>query len=83
MSEDKHTNRIDYGVILSVMLLALFSIAMIYSTTNLMAGEGMRQTIMHTIWYALGTINWLFMDSKIVIGEDSFLWLFLYALTFV
>ncbi|MEC6749114.1 FtsW/RodA/SpoVE family cell cycle protein [Marinilactibacillus sp. XAAS-LB27] len=56
MSEDKHTNRIDYGVILSVMLLALFSIAMIYSTTNLMAGEGMRQTIMHTIWYALGTI---------------------------
>ncbi|WP_208559812.1 FtsW/RodA/SpoVE family cell cycle protein [Marinilactibacillus kalidii] len=56
MNEDKQTNRIDYGIILSVMLLALFSIAMIYSTTSLINNTGIRQTIMHTAWYGLGAI---------------------------
>lgn len=56
MSNDKNVQRIDYGIILTVMLLGLFSIGMIYSTTALMEGAGIRPTIMQIAWYVLGAV---------------------------
>lgn len=56
MSNDKNVQRIDYGIILTVMLLALFSIGTIYSTTALMDGAGIRSTVMQIAWYGLGAI---------------------------
>lgn len=55
MTENKET-KIDYGIILSVLLLAIISIATIFSTTYLGAGAGIRATIMQLIWYVVGTV---------------------------
>ncbi|WP_080147345.1 FtsW/RodA/SpoVE family cell cycle protein [Marinilactibacillus piezotolerans] len=56
MSNNKENQKIDYGIILTVMLLALISISMIYSTTALMGGAGLAPTIMQAVWYGLGAI---------------------------
>lgn len=55
MTENKET-KIDYGIILSVLLLAIISIATIFSTTSLDAGNGMGATLMQVIWYVVGTV---------------------------
>lgn len=55
MTENKET-KIDYGIILSVLLLAIISIATIYSTTYIDAGDGIRATIMQVIWYVVGAV---------------------------
>ena len=49
MTENKET-KIDYGIILSVLLLAIISIATIFSTTYLDAGDGIKATLMQVIW---------------------------------
>ena len=56
MNNDKNVQRIDYGIILTVMLLGLMSVGMIYSTTALMEDAGIRATIMQIAWYGLGAI---------------------------
>lgn len=53
-SEDNNT-RIDYGIILCVMLLAIISLVTIYSTTVLIQGGSIRTTISQAVWYVLGT----------------------------
>lgn len=55
MTENKET-KIDYGIILSVMLLAIISIATIFSTTYLTGNTGIRATLMQVIWYVVGTV---------------------------
>lgn len=55
MTETKET-KIDYGIILSVLLLAIISIATIFSTTHLTANDGIRATLMQVIWYVVGTV---------------------------
>lgn len=50
-------SKIDYGIILSVLLLALISIVTIYSTTYLMSNTpSLRPTIMQVVWYVIGTV---------------------------
>ncbi|MGY0400694.1 FtsW/RodA/SpoVE family cell cycle protein [Carnobacterium jeotgali] len=55
MTENKET-KIDYGIILSVLLLAIISIATIFSTTHIDANEGIRATLMQVIWYIVGAV---------------------------
>ena len=55
MIENKET-KIDYGIILSVLLLAIISIATIYSTTHLTGNSGIGDTLMQVIWYVVGAV---------------------------
>lgn len=48
--------RLDYGIILSLLILCVFSIITIYSTTVLINGENERATIMHLAWYGIGIL---------------------------
>lgn len=54
--KEKKEARIDYGIILSVMLLAIISILTLFSTSYVMAGSSLRMTIMQIAWYVVGTI---------------------------
>ncbi|MCC5890869.1 MAG: rod shape-determining protein RodA [Alkalibacterium sp.] len=56
MNNEKHPQRIDYGVILSVMLLAIISILSLYSTTVLIQGGGLGMTIRQIVWYGVGVV---------------------------
>ncbi|WP_423188287.1 FtsW/RodA/SpoVE family cell cycle protein [Alkalibacterium sp. f15] len=56
MNVDKYPHRIDYGIILSVMLLAIISIVSIYSTTVMIQGDPLSMTLRQILWYGLGTI---------------------------
>ena len=49
-------NRIDYGIILNVMVLAIIGILSVYSTTVLIEGGDLVPTLMHALWYGVGTI---------------------------
>ncbi|GEK91859.1 FtsW/RodA/SpoVE family cell cycle protein [Alkalibacterium kapii] len=56
MNDDKYPQRIDYGIILSVMLLAILSIVSLYSTTVMIQGGPLSMTIKQILWYGIGTI---------------------------
>lgn len=56
MNNQKYPQRIDYGVILSVMLLCIISILSLYSTTVLIQDEPLTMTIMQIAWYGVGII---------------------------
>lgn len=50
-------SKIDYGIILSVFILAIISVVTLFATTYLMAANpSLRPTIMQIIWYIIGTI---------------------------
>lgn len=49
-------NRIDYGIVLSVLILAIIGILSVYATTVMIEGGSLRATLMHALWYAIGTI---------------------------
>ena len=55
MNENKES-KIDYGIILSILLLAIISIVTLFSTTYLIEGKGLQTTIMQIVWYIIGTI---------------------------
>ena len=56
MYDDKDS-RIDYGVILPVLLLAFISIATLFSTTDLIAGNSsLRMVLMQVVWYMVGVV---------------------------
>ncbi|WP_027108545.1 FtsW/RodA/SpoVE family cell cycle protein [Lacticigenium naphthae] len=55
MNNEKQS-KIDYGIILSVLLLGLMSVATIYSTTYLMDTGSLRATIMQVAWYIVGAV---------------------------
>lgn len=50
---DEQASRIDYGIVLSVMLLAIIGLASLHATV-LMQDLPVRMTIMQGIWYILG-----------------------------
>lgn len=56
MNDEKYPQRIDYGVILSIMILAIISIVTLYSTTVLIRGDSIRLTILQVVWYIAGII---------------------------
>ncbi len=49
-------NRIDYGIILNVMVLAIIGLLSVYSTTTLIEGGDIVPTLFHALWYGVGTI---------------------------
>ncbi len=53
-NETEQSSRIDYGIVLCVMLLAIIGLVSLYSTTVIIQGESIRSTIMQGIWYILG-----------------------------
>ena len=56
MYDDKDS-RIDYGVILPVLLLAFISIANLFSTTYLISGNtSLRMVLMQVVWYVVGVV---------------------------
>lgn len=56
MNNDKYPQRIDYGIVLSVMLLAIISIVSLYSTTVMIQGAPITMTLRQILWYGLGTV---------------------------
>ena len=53
---DEQDTRIDYGIILPVLLLALISIATLLSTTYLQVANGSLRTVfLQFVWYIIGT----------------------------
>ncbi|WP_320162813.1 FtsW/RodA/SpoVE family cell cycle protein [uncultured Trichococcus sp.] len=55
-TQNADVSKIDYGIILSVFLLAIISVLTIYSTTVLQTGGGIETTIMQLVWYGIGII---------------------------
>ena len=44
-NETEQSSRIDYGIVLCVMLLAIIGLVSLYSTTVVIQGESIRSTI--------------------------------------
>lgn len=53
-NKNEDISRIDYGIVLCIMLLAIVGLVSLYSTTVLMQDGSIRTTIMQFIWYILG-----------------------------
>lgn len=49
-----YESRIDYGILISLLILALVSVLAIYATTVLMNGESEQATLTQLAWYGLG-----------------------------
>lgn len=49
-------NRIDYGIILNVIILCLIGMVTIYATTVGIQGQGLMATLQQALWYALGAL---------------------------
>lgn len=68
MTSKSDVSKIDYGIILSVIILALISIVTIFSTTYLMSSTPTyTPTIMQILWYGIGTVAaivMMFFDSE-------------------
>lgn len=65
-TQNADVSKIDYGIILSVFLLAIISVLTIYSTTVLQTDGGLDTTIMQLVWYGIGIIA-----AAIVMRFDS------------
>lgn len=60
-------SRIDYGIILNVLLLAIIGIASVYATTVMIEGKNLIPTLYHALWYGVGTLTVIIIiqfDSK-------------------
>lgn len=68
--ENEDSSRIDYGIILCVMLLALIGLISLYSTTVLMQNGGMRTTMMQGVWYIIG----IAVAGVIMLFDSEQLW---------
>lgn len=66
MNDDQQPQRIDYGIVLSILLLAIIGIASLYSTTVLIQGGSVRSTIMQVLWYVVGVIA-----AAVIMAFDS------------
>ncbi|UJF16578.1 rod shape-determining protein RodA [Jeotgalibaca sp. MA1X17-3] len=68
MTSKSNASKIDYGIILSIIILALISIVTIFSTTYLMSSTPtLTPTIMQILWYGIGTVAaivMMFFDSE-------------------
>lgn len=84
--ENKNDNqsRIDYGIILSVLLLAMFGIVSLYSTSVLIQEGSIRLPIMQTIWYIIGVavaaVMMLFDSEQLWKMTNYLYWLGIIAL---
>lgn len=49
-------SRVDYGIILSVIILAIIGLVSIYATTHMIQGDTIKPTLMHALWYGIGAL---------------------------
>lgn len=78
-NNNENTSRIDYGIILSVLLLAIIGLVSLYSTTVLIQGQPARMTIMQGIWYFIGAaaaIGLMMFDSEQLWKMTNYLYWF-------
>ena len=54
--KQENDSRVDYGIILTIIILALIGLVSVYATTTLIHGEDIRPTLFHALWYAVGSI---------------------------
>lgn len=66
----ENASRIDYGIILSVMLLAIIGLATLYSTTTMIQGLSLRTTLMQAGWYGIGIL----VASVMMLFDSKQLW---------
>lgn len=69
-NDNEKTTRIDYGIVLCILVLAIFGLVSLYSTTVLISGGGIRTTVMQGIWYILGTA----VAAMIMLFDSEQLW---------
>lgn len=69
-NKNKNISRIDYGIILSVMLLAMIGMVSLYSTMSLMQDGSIRTTIIQGISYVLG----IAVAGVIMLFDSEQLW---------
>lgn len=85
-NENERTSRIDYGIVLCILVLAIFGLVSLYSTTVLMGDGGIRSTVMQGIWYILGTaaaaLIMLFDSEQLWKLTDYLYWIGIVALVF-
>lgn len=49
-------SRIDYGIILNVLILAIIGLLSVYATTTMIEGSNVTPTLLHALWYAVGAL---------------------------
>lgn len=54
-------SRLDYGIILNVMILAIIGLLSVYSTTVAIQGNNVAATLFHALWYGMGTLAIIFI----------------------
>lgn len=63
-------SRIDYGIVLSVLLLAIIGIVSLYSTSVLIQDGSVRLPIMQALWYVIG----IAVAAVIMLFDSEQLW---------
>ncbi|EKB56158.1 FtsW/RodA/SpoVE family cell cycle protein [Facklamia hominis] len=51
-----HDNRIDYGIILTVLIICLIGLVVVYSTTAIIQNQGLGPTLQQALWYSVGAL---------------------------
>lgn len=69
-NKNEKTSRIDYGIILCVLLLAIIGLVSLYSTTVLIQGASIRMTVMQAVWYVIG----IAAAAMIMLFDSEQLW---------
>lgn len=52
----RNDSRIDYGIILTIIILAIIGLVSVYATTTLIEGSDITPTLFHALWYAVGAL---------------------------
>lgn len=68
--KNENSSRIDYGIILCVMLLAIIGLISLFSTTVLMQAGSIRTTVMQGLWYIIG----IAVAGVIMLFDSEQLW---------
>lgn len=69
-NENENVSRIDYGIVLCIMILAIIGLVSLYSTTVMMQTGGIRTTIMQGAWYVIG----IAVAGVIMLFDSEQLW---------
>lgn len=69
-NKNENQSRIDYGIILSVLILAMIGIVSLYSTSVLIQEGSIRLPLMQSIWYIIGVA----VAAVIMLFDSEQLW---------
>lgn len=69
-NQNENQSRIDYGIILSILLLAMIGIVSLYSTSVLIQEGSIRLPVMQSLWYIIGVA----VAAVIMLFDSEQLW---------